>query len=236
MALGIIRIRPRDVVEYGEESVKYTVLSLFSFPPDPFPLITLIAVIFITATAISKVAQGKGLRVREWVLVIGIWGGHHAMKENRVRKELKKTVEAFSAELNHAEEQLLRWKQVIEDEERKIETMRDASGLLQKTSSQLKRALAIFKEQLDLQKGLCGEYLKLVLKMDEGSLLTQGTIKQQQVNAEKISQMIARQIQELKEARGEQLRMIKLQKEGEARLIFQIERWREMRREKADVE
>lgn len=197
----VVGIRPNDIVDYGKESVSYAVWSLVALPPDPFPLFVLLAAIFSSVMAISKFAQGKGLRMREWVLVVGTWGGHHAMMENRVRKALKKTVELLAEKLDKTEKQLARWEKIMEEEDGKVEKMQDAAGMLSGTSLELQKALEVFKQEIAVQKELCRDYLKLALMMDEGRIKAEHVLDDQKINLEKMSEYVAGQIQELKKIR-----------------------------------
>lgn len=216
------------IERYGRNSVKHAFYSLCAFPPDPFPLIVLVSAIFSTLLVCSNLLQGK-IKVRNWIVLIGTWSGHHAMVENRIRKELKETVKNLIVQLDRAEKQLGKWDEVIEGESEKLKQLQDASKNLQETSEALTGVLQEFKIQVDLQKELCQDYLRLILKMDEGSRQAQEALGKHQINAEKISEILARQIRELKEIHQEQLKTVELQKKLEKGLIAKTEELRKLK-------
>lgn len=204
---------PSDVKEYLKDSGKYALSSLVSFPPDPLPLIVLVSAIFTTMATIGSFLRGNFLVIREWVLLVGAWSGHHAMMKVLLREELKKVVNLLSEQLDRTAEQLNRWDKVAQEEEGKVEGLRDVSIEIGAMTKEFQGISETFSKMIALQRGISQEYVQLAHQMEEGRGHAIELLQEHKRKMEEIEKGVESRLALIQKHQETQLKNIQLMRE-----------------------
>lgn len=213
IAYSFCSLSPEMVKEYAKDSGKYALSSLLSFPPNLFPLIVLISAIFTTISTVGQFLQGNILDVKQWVLVVGVWSGHHAMMKVQMKEELKKTVNLLSQQLDRTEQQLHQWDKVTRQEEGKLEGMQDITKEIGGITKEFKEISETFSNIIGIQRKISQEYAALAFKMEEGSEQVLVCLREHQEKMKEIEVGLDKRLQLIQEHQRVQLRNIELLQE-----------------------
>lgn len=158
--LGVV-----DPIKHFESTLETLKVSLYSVSADPYPTITFVGAVIVTAKlAILFFKKDGRVGFSDVVIVIASWAGHECAKNNSTFQMLNQSNEEMRSQLGRMREQLDEEKELRNVEQEDLERLRQTNAALEERIPQLEKAA-----EMHLQ---ANEKHSSVVK-DEGELLSQ---------------------------------------------------------------
>ena len=157
---------PQDGIDYVKDSVTFSFTALCQLPPDVLPLITLFTAVVVTGRGIGKCMQGK-ISMINVVVIIGSWGGYHALRENRMGLQLKQTVDDLAEQIEKLEIQIEIWDKLSDQEKANLIQLEGATVSTKNAAEELGKVVCMLRDALKLQKVLLKKQNQLVTKVGD---------------------------------------------------------------------
>ena len=154
-----------DPIKHFESSLETLKVSLYSVSADPYPTITFVGAVIVTAKlAILFFKKDGRVGFSDVVIVIASWAGHECAKNNSTFQMLNQSNEEMRSQLGRMREQLDEEKELRNVEQEDLERLRQTNAALEERIPQLEKAAEIHLQ--------ANETHSSIIK-DEGELLSQ---------------------------------------------------------------
>ena len=176
-----------DPIKHFESTLETLKVSLYSVSADPYPTITFVGAVIVTARLALLFFKKEGrVGFSDVVIVIASWAGHECAKNNSTFQMLNQSNEEMRSQLGRMREQLDEEKELRNVEQEDLERLRQTNEALEERIPQLEKAA-----EMHLQ---ANEKHSSVVK-DEGELLSQE--KQELSRIQGLLEAYREEIQEL---------------------------------------
>jgi len=179
-----------DPIKHFESSLETLKVSLYSVSADPYPTITFVGAVIVTARLALLFFKKDGrVGFSDVIVVIASWAGHECTKNNSTFQMLNQSNEEMRSQLSRMREQLDEEKELRSVEQEDLERLRQTNETLEERIPQLEKAAEIHLQ--------ANEKHSSVVK-DEGELLSQ---EKQELS--RIQGLLEAYREELQELEGE---------------------------------
>lgn len=133
-----------DPIRYFNSTAEVLITSLSSTSPDPYPTITFVGAVILTAkTAIIFFKKERQLGVTDIVIVIASWAGHECAKRNATYEMFSQASEDVRRQVELLQEQLDEEKRLTQIQKEDLEKLREVSEALEKRAPELQEAAKV---------------------------------------------------------------------------------------------
>ena len=189
-SINLVPLGSVDPIKHFESSLETLKVSLYSVSADPYPTITFVGAVIVTARLALLFFKKDGrVGFSDVVIVIASWVGHECAKNNSTFQMLNQSNEDMRNQLIRMREQLDEEKELRNVEQEDLERLRQTNAALEERLPQLEKAA-----EMHLQ---ANEKHSSVVK-DEGELLSQ---EKQELS--RIQGLLEAYREELQELEGE---------------------------------
>lgn len=137
--LGVV-----DPIKHFESSLETLKVSLSSASADPYPTITFVGAVIVTARLALLFFKKDGrVGFSDVIVVIASWAGHECAKNNSTFQMLNQSNEEMRSQLIRMREQLDEEKELRSVEQEDLERLRQTNATLEERIPQLEKAAEI---------------------------------------------------------------------------------------------
>ena len=134
--LGVV-----DPIKHFESTLETLKVSLYSVSADPYPTITFVGAVIVTAKLAILFFKKEGrVGFSDVIVVIASWAGHECAKNNSTFQMLNQSNEEMRSQLGRMREQLDEEKELRSVEQEDLERLRQTNATLEERIPQLEKA------------------------------------------------------------------------------------------------
>ncbi|MCB1073555.1 MAG: hypothetical protein KDK96_10735, partial [Chlamydiia bacterium] len=131
-------------IKHFESTLETLKVSLSSASADPYPTITFVGAVIVTARLALLFFKKDGrVGFSDVIVVIASWAGHECTKNNSTFQMLNQSNEEMRSQLSRMREQLDEEKELRSMEQKDLERLRQTNAALEERIPQLEKAAEI---------------------------------------------------------------------------------------------
>ena len=140
-AINLTSLEAKDLIRPFGVFVEGLKITFLSAPTDPYPAVTLIGAVAITAkVAIAYFKKESSLKFIDCVVVVASWIGYDCAKNSSTVSIISQANSDLRVQLEKEKKQLDEEKRLMEEQQRELKRLREVNSALEERIPELERA------------------------------------------------------------------------------------------------